>query len=218
MTEPKIPAHHPRVYHETPYWRGDSLAAIRKAKRKKYRYIDQNINLTKGDPNAARRALRPVAVVKHWPKFRKDGFTHLVNEKTGKKTLHKMPEARSISQLPWTTVSRLRRPVGPARYYKARTHMVVCHNNQMILCAEVKGDARFGNVNVMKDLREDAIASGATVYIMTLQNLGQPLARLKAAKQAGFQTALLPRGKRPANWATDWAPYVDAVWGKWRKS
>jgi hypothetical protein len=222
MTELPIPLHHPRVFHQKPYWRGDSLAAIRRAKRKGYRYIDQNINLTKGDADAATRANRPVAVVKHWPLIRKDGFSHRVTG-TGKKgkearARHKLGRNARISDLSWSEVSKLRRARGSAKYRTAKVHMQMCADTHIILCAEVKGDPRFGHLKVMQDLRADATATGATVYVMTLQNLGNPLARLKAAKEAGFQTALLPRGKRPANWARDWAPYVDAVWGKWRKS
>lgn len=217
MREPPIPQKHPRVFHEKPYWRGDSLRAIKRAKRRGYRYIDQNVNLTAGDPDAEARDERPVAVVKHWPEPRKDGFTRIVPERGRRREPHRMPRDQSIARLPWSVVSRLRRRVGSARYYRARTHMVVCADTGIILCAEVKGDRRFGHRQVMRDLRDDAKIAGGVVYVMTLQNLGDPLARLKAAKQEGFQTALLPRGPKPPDWETQWAPYIDAVWGRWVK-
>lgn len=215
----QIPDHHPRVAHYDPYWWHDSHLGILKADRQRYRYIDRDCQFSAGDINAPRRAQRPQPYIKHWRDRRKDGFTHYVPP--GKRVRRRFTGPFDLDRLSPAQLQTLRRGLtGRTRYRTAHADMIDCRNHGLIMCLELK-DERTAHPVLMQDLWADKVSTGCQVIVMTLQDLHPgpdgkgALRRLKAAKQAGFPTALLPRGHKPANWDTEWAPWVDAVWGHW---
>lgn len=218
-----IPDHHPRVAHFDPYWFNDSLLGIAQAERRGYRYIDQDCNLSKGDPDAYEFELRPQATIKHWGNRKKDGFTHIWTGKhysNGGEQRKEFNGPEHLSQIEWDILTMLRRGEGGGTaYLRFDEHLQACVDHHQKMCCEVKGDERFEHPQVAADMYAASLAVGQIPYIMTLSNIGptrlSPPRRLKAFKDAGFETALLPRGARPSDWDAHWAPYVDAVWGHW---
>ena len=200
-----IPSTHPHIAHWMPYFFGDSLEAIAKAKASGFAYIDQDCHITKDG----------VPVIKHWSKVRMDGFTYILDSH-GKRVKHNLGRDIQIGDLDFETLSRLRQASGDYRYRRIIDHMHECKRQGITMCLEVKGDKAFEDPAIMHRIKHAQEAVGASVYVMTLQNIGHPLGRLRAAKQAGFETALLPRNAQPLDWDKNWSPYVDAVWGKWR--
>lgn len=210
------PIPRPRIAHFMPYLLGDSLAAIRRARRLGYRYIDQNIQATRDG----------FAVVVHWGNMRRAGYTWRWTgnyDAQGREVRVKVVRVIDIADEDWDTIQRLRtRKYGGQRPRLALAHMREAARVGVTLCLEAKGSRQFVGTNhpVWKRLETWAAETGAHVIIMSLQNMGSErrvLHVLTAAHAHGFAVALLPRGPKPRDWATRWAPLDVAVWGHWRR-
>lgn len=220
-----IPAHHPRIAHflgrgPFRYLVGDSLTAIKRAKRLRFKWIDQNAQCTRDG----------LVYVLHWPKVWKNGYRWYFTGRRDRRgreirvPLSSIPAFKSrnvkIEDLLGLEVGRLReKRRGGRRPYQARTHMALCEAVGINLALEVKNSDGFLELRTWQRLAEDAGMTRARVAIMTLQNQGgnaRALRRLTLAHTVGFPVALLPRGKRPANWSSDWQPLGIKVWGRWR--
>lgn len=212
----KLPSVYRRIAHFAPYRFNNSFGGIRRAKRLRYKQIDQDINLTAD----------LVLVVGHWPKFYKDGFKFKVVAKgapgarkvRGKNEWiapHKYPKNMTYSQLTWHHVSQLR-TAGGRRVSTITDHMRWCVQHQMRMMAEVKGDRRFALPIVAERMGAAHQRTGCQVIVMTLQNLGDPHARLCNFKAHGFSTVLLTRGR--GGIPKSWAPCITWVRGtiRWR--
>lgn len=228
------PRRRPRIAHFMPYLFGDSLAAIRRARRLRFRYIDQNLNLSSDG----------VPVVVHWPLVRKNRLLYevvpasRVVRKRGRRgryagriayrrrgewvARHRHGYDVRVGDLTAAQLYRLRtRHAGRGRAPRpAHQHMREAQRVGIVLCLEAKGDRRFNVPAPWAKLAAWAVHTNARVVVMTLQNLGgnaNARARLAQAAHAGFPVAILPRGPRPVDWSTRWAPLGVAVWGRWRK-
>lgn len=208
----KMPPSMRRIFHVpkgTAYTTGNSSAGMRWALRHFYRWIDWDANITSDN----------VVVIIHWPKFCKDGFLYKVVPKRVPGAFrvrdewlvkHGYGRETTVSDLTWTQVSELRTATG--RFIRtARQMFRLAARHHLNVALEVKGDRRFERTALMRGLHRSAELEGAEVIVMTLQNLGNPELRLKAAKEAGFTTVLLARGRVPRAWE----PFIDYVRGKW---
>lgn len=173
------------------------------AKRQGYRQIDHDANITRDG----------VVVICHWPTFAKDGFRYIVTA-DGKYRRHAYPRNAQIRDLNWAEVRKLRTKDG----YRIRDARTMFRNAARIgleVALEVKGDSRFEDQALMRDLHKTATEEGCVVRVMTLSNIGtHPNLRLKAAREAGFETVLLARGPVP----TGWEPAISFVRGKWKRA
>lgn len=210
----KNPSHLRRIAHFAPYRFNNSPGGIRRAKRLRYKNIDQDINLTKD--------LVPVVI--HWPLFYKDKFKYITvdghrkgaRKRKGKwQVKHNHGKDKHISQLPWSEVSRLRTFTGQ-RIYTVQQHMTMISHNKMRMMAEIKGDHRFADPKVAEYFLRAQKSTGCEVYIMTLQNLGNPHARLCNFHKHGFKTILLARGRKGV--PRSWESCITYVRGKWRRA
>ncbi len=200
-----MPEHHPHTMHFDPYHFNDSLPGLAAGKRKGYVYADQDANCTRDGE----------IVIKHWGLPRKDGFKWVVKAGRVRRDLHPL---RPINRRTWAGVKRLRRrPDGKGtRYRRAIAHARWCHNHGMIMCLEAKGSPGFNNVETWQRLATQCDAAGVPrPYVMTLQNIRGWRRRLRAAHAAGFECAILPRGRKPSDW-----PWFEGmgikVWGSWK--
>lgn len=208
-----IPARHPRIAHFMPYIFGDSLAALRKAKRLGFRYVDQN-----GLCDA-----QGIVWIFHWPKYRKQyrWISTGRHTKRGREIRVRVPKSwpAKVQDLQTSQVERLRSARFRGRKpWKARTHFAEAARLGLVLCLEVKGSPGFQNLATWRSLAIARDAFDAKVVVMTLQNQGGNAAarrRLELAAQHGFPVALLPRGKRPADWL-EWQQLGVKQWGRWR--
>lgn len=190
-----------------PYHVGDSLASVARAAREKRRGIDVNMHSTAD----------LVAVAKHWnePNHPGDDFTHLwTGPEWGEGQLVPDPHpSRPVSQRPWQEVKRLTDKSGKQRINKIADHMAEGVKRGVLVMPEAKGGALMERPEFWERLGAEADAVGHPRVMMTLPDIGSPVKRLRAAKGAGFSTAVLPRGKRPSDFAERWEPVTDALWG-----
>ena len=203
----KFPRNHPDLAHYLPYHVGDSLEAVARAAKDGHRGIDVNMQPTRD----------LVAVAKHWgqPSHAGDGFTHLWSGPgwgNGKIVPDPAPSL-PISGRAWADVQRLTDATGHRRISTIRDHMAEGVRLGVLVMPEAKSDPLMHRPEFWDRLGADCDAVGHPRVMMTLSNIGSPVKRLTAAKGAGFHTAVLPRGKRPADYLTRWAPVLDAEWG-----
>lgn len=200
MAVRRLPRALRRIFHKAkgqPYRFTNSYRGLKRARRHGYRRIDWDATVTKDG----------VVVINHWPKFAKDRF---------KDPSHAWPKSTKIAQLTYAEVKRLKAP-GGYRIRSAGQRFWQAKRAGIDVMLEVKGQREFEDPELMARVWRANVAAGEPVEaVMTLQNLGNPLARLKAAKAAGFKTVLLARGPKPANWDENWAPHVDYVRGNFR--
>lgn len=213
----KIPARHPRIAHFMPYLVGDSLRGLKRAKRLRFRYVDQN----------AHSDAQGLTWVLHWRKYRKQyrwiwTGRFVGKGRTRREQRRRVPKSwpQDFAQLTSAQVRLLRsRKIGGVRPYRARTHFALAHELGLKLCLEVKRSPHYLREPAWDNLAADRAATGAAVIIMTLQSQGgddEALTRLTWARRKAFPVALLPRGERPADWFTAWQPLGIQVWGRWR--
>ncbi len=217
-----LPNRHPRIAHFLPYIFGDSLRALKRAKRLGFKYIDLNLNLTKD--------LFPV--VGHWARFWFDGYRYVMVKRGGSKPkahpkarwvngewIVKSPYKKSMSlhSLTWKQVQLLRTRKG-RKYYLARVYMIHAHALGITCCFELKGTWGWGSP-VFQMMASWAIDADASVVLMMLQSMGtnaKVFEILNGARTAGFAAALLPRRKKPHDWESKWVPAGIKQWGRWR--
>lgn len=212
----KMPRSHPRVAHFMPYLRGDSMRAIWLAVRHGYRFIDQNVQK---DAEGQRWVL-------HWGRFRKQWKWQWTGEYVGTGRLRREKRVRVryhqqfLRQLSTVQVSRLRsRRIGGSRPRLLRDHMAECARRRIVLCAEFKYTPTREE---WAEIAADAIATGVTMVVMRLSNVSGGIVGafhcLSWAAEVGFCGALLPRGRKPADWETEWVPLGIQKWGRWRRT
>lgn len=208
-----MPDRHPHIAHFDPYLFGDSLRAIRLAKRLGYRYIDQNGQVDRDGETW----------VVHWWRFRKEWnwmWTGEYNRLGIEKRVRVGYKSATIGGLSSRKVERLR----SARFGGRRPRRLVAHMQRaadvgIILCWEVKNARAFCDKTIAQRVRAQAIRTGVVMVVMTLQNLPDNAAafcRLKNFAEEGFAVALLPRGPKPADWDGRWADIGCKQWGRWR--
>jgi hypothetical protein len=212
------PQHHPRVAHFMPYLRGDSLAAIWLAIKLGFKYIDQN-----GQCDAD-----GTVWITHWGRFRKQYMWMWTGQYKGRGKLRREVRVKvtfkgqKIEQLHTHEVDKLRSArFGGQRPRTARRHMEVCAAANITLCFEAKDSVGFLTPAVWARLRQDAIATGAVVIVMTLTSLYRPghpedpyTRAALAVTTGGFPAAMLPRTHRPADLQRLHNLGIE-VWGRW---
>lgn len=198
-----------------PYWYGDSLWAIDKAKAKGYLYLDQNGQVTKDG----------VVMVAHWNKPWKDGYRYYWTGKKNRKGQEIRRPWRNknarMDLMTYKQYSRLRMTLYPGKSLKSRKkpttfsqHVKYAKARGRILTFEMKGSHLFNEPRVARAMWRVVVNYDATVYMMTLQNIPFWTTRLKNVHEVGFETALLARGKQPRKWPLE---YVDVVWGVFKR-
>lgn len=206
-----IPAHHPRTLHLLPYWYNNSYAGLLYGRLKGYKYADQDMQC---DAEGQFWGC-------HWALPKQDGYIWLwTGKKIGKqeeRVKDPYPD-KPISKRTTGEVARLRRYYkgnGKGwRYTLAWKHAIRCQRTGMIMCGEAKGGSGFEKVvNWQRFSNQLKGAKVRPFYVMTLQDIGDWHARLEAAQKAGFETALLPRGKHKPT--QEQLKVADAVWGHW---
>lgn len=193
--------------HYMPYHVGDSIKSVARAAKEKEWGIDVNMHSTSD----------LVAVAKHWgsPSHPGDDFTHIwTGSGWGKGSLVKDPHPnKTIAERPWSEVQRLTDKTGKQKIDKIADFFAEGVKHGVRIMPEAKGPALMDKPEFWERLGAEADAAGHPRVMMTLSDIGSPTRRLKAAKGAGFQTVVLPRGKKPPGYETNWKPYTDRVWG-----
>jgi glycerophosphoryl diester phosphodiesterase len=172
-----------------PYHLEDSRRGVLTAIRNRFRWIDLDCQVTKDG----------IPIITHWGRpMERDGF---------RDPLGKIDPHRSVEELTWEQVSRLRTRDG-YRIWRADD---LC--NLAIKCGlrvelELKTDAiTERHLQVLRA----ALTKPKRVQVKTLSNLPKhPGMRLARAKRAGFKTIILARGPMPKAWQ----PSCDYVRGR----
>lgn len=211
----EMPIHHPKTLHRKPYWLNNSLASMIWGKMMGYKFADQDMQCD----------AEGVFWGCHWGVPSQDGYTYLWTGKydsKGHEVRIKDPNPKmKIAQRTTENVSRLRKYKSgrlPAWCYtKAVTHAIRCEQYGMTMCGEAKGSPGF---DVPENWRkfEDSLHRAGVVnfFVMTLSDIGSPVKRGAAVhKGSKLKIALLPRGRKPADWDTRWRPNFDRLWGSW---
>lgn len=213
MTARKMPRSRSRIFHVpkgVAYMVENSPSGIRLASRLGFRWIDLDAVVSRDG----------VVVIAHWPKIRKDKFV------LPGWFVHKYGKNPRISDCDWADLARLHTVKlgfrGRVRKKTRRYHTVgymmrlAGQTKRLGVALEVKGDRRFEDpvTFVQVDAQRRRVGLPAERFmVMTLQNIGNPYARLRAAKVAGiFPTVLLVRGPIPRDRANDF----DYVRGRMR--
>lgn len=200
------------VPHGTWYAIENSRVGIATAVLLGFLWIDLDSHVTKDG----------VIVIGHWNLILKDHFL-LPDWFIAKYGKHPR-----VSQVLWEDLQTLRTGMkgyrGRRRRFRyisaARAMQLINARKRLGLALEVKADHAFHDKATFDRLERDRNSIGlpkSRMAVMTLQNIGQPLLRLKAAKAAGFTTILLAHGRKPANFEAEWAPYIDYVRGSWSR-
>lgn len=214
MPARKMPRSRSRIFHvpkRVAYMVENSPRGIRMASRLGFRWIDLDANITRDG----------FVVIAHWPKIRKDRFV------LPAWFIRKYGRNPRIADCDWGDLQLLhtvkfgfrgRRQV--ARYhtfpYMAK---LVGNTRRLGIALEVKGDKRFEDPKTFIRIDQYRHANNlpaSRFMVMTLQNIGNPWARLRAAKAVGsvrgWPTVLLARGPIPRERAGDF----DYVRGRMR--
>lgn len=214
MSEPIIPARHPRTCHLSPYWWNNSYAGILRGFVLRYKYFDQDNQCDKDG----------IFWGGHWAVPEQDGFTWVwTGKRNAVKKEIRVPDpnpGRVIRNRPTAEMEMLRRSKwGGGRYRKSWLHAQWISKRGGIMCFEAKGSPGFEDDANWARFRAQLTkhCPKATVYIMTLQDIPGWRKRCRAARRGGkFQTALLPRSAKPTDWSSLFGDEVTALWGSWR--
>lgn len=189
----------------------DSFRGIALAASLGKKHIDLDVNFT----------VDLIPIIGHWDDPAKD---HFIIPKWMKV---KYNNRVRISNCKWADLQKLRtKPLkfnGRThiyRYRSVREAAVLCKEKGIHPAWEIKGRPNSEIVDVYRRMLSDmhyAKLDLDNVYWMTLQNIGDPLARLKAMTEAGVSKnrVLLARGSRGI--PVSWEPYIDYVRGNWVK-
>lgn len=202
---------HPRIAHLMPYLRGDSLRAIWFAVHVlRARFIDQNAQVD----------AYGVWWIMHWATVRKNGYRwywtgHL--DTKGREVRKRVPKHWQVHHLSTRRVRRLRtRKHGGRAPHQVGDHMRRWADLNVTGCLEGKGTTTHAPQSSYDQLAFLAELYGCRMVYMTLQSIPGWRKRLTKAAAAGLPCALLPRGRKPADWSTFEALGVQ-VWGRWRR-
>jgi hypothetical protein len=187
---------------------GDSLAASARAAKEGWWGIDKNMLCTADS----------VPIINHSTVLSTHlggAFTHRWTGKAwgeGNKVLDPK-RALSVGGREWSDIALVTDVTGTRRILTLESHVADGVRRNLVQMPEAKSQAVMGRAPVWAAAGEMMDRHGHPRVMMTLSEYGSPLARCKAAKAHGFQTVILPRGKKPANFETTWKPYVDRLWG-----
>lgn len=206
LTEPNSRYH---GGHGLDQWQGDCGRAIRRAalRPRRRRLIDLNVQPT-ADGEAMLHSRTP----------RVNGYRY-IQEAGGRRPMTREELDRPSEEWLSKDVVRWRRTARAGLSYESRVRPLLfaeacrrCARWRVRLCAEWKSPKLANPVRANR-MRRLATLAGAVVYAMTLVTMPGWREKLRAAKQAGFPTALLAHGApRPAD-LTEQRPFIDTIWG-----
>lgn len=207
-----VPEHHPRIAHFMPYLKGDSIKAIALAFFAHFLFIDQNVQ---DDREGGLWVL-------HWGRWKKQWrwiWTGEYDARGREIRVRCRYKRDKIHQLSPEQVSRLRsKRRGGFRPRTLREHMLRCAFWGITLCAEFKFTVTVAQA---EQVATDAIETGCKIVAMRLSNVAGGIRgaylTLSRLANAGVAGALLPRGRKPADWETAWVPLGIKCWGRWRR-
>lgn len=143
------------VPHGTPYHKENSIRGIRKAKALGYDAIDLDLQMTKDG----------VIVCTHWGQpMLHDGFRDPL--------LPFADRRRQVRHMRWARVRRLRVARGKYRIQRLEVLLAECARLGITAVLEPKGDPRFRTTATWMRIRVMQRASGATVNVYALPELG----------------------------------------------
>lgn len=187
-----------KFYHPLPYYIGNSLRGLRQGHKKGYKRHDIDGLMSKDY----------VWVAAHWDLPLWHGFFD---------PLKRTAPSRRIRSMSWEHLKRLR----PKRNRDIRINMMweILKEAKALGTAiefDVKHDDRLNEVEPWRELKDMVDYFDVEFLVKTTSNLPRAHRRLRAAKEAGFTTAVLPRGKRVLRRSV-WWPVADYVRGpvKW---
>lgn len=202
--------------HVKPYWLGDSPAAVRKCARRilKRRWIDLNVQRCFDD-----------VIVCHWSTAAQNGYRYIQVSRFKRRKMTHEELHRPLSQWTAKQVVKWRRTPRAGRSYSSRVRpytyremLIVCKRWRVKPCWELKSRSFADNgiaARMMSIMREVNWQG----YVMTLVNMKNWQGKLKAFKEEGWPTALLPHGKKktPAikTALKTYGKYIDSYWGAW---
>lgn len=197
-----IPSHRPKqtparwrkFAHLSPYYRNNSLRGIHEAKKLGYSAIDLDWNVTKdGEP-----------VCTHWDRPLKHGFID---------PQKRIPSSRKVSEMTLAEVMRLRSKKGSYRIKPVDPIFKHAAKYGLRVEFEAKTGIGFYHVSTFAKVKKAADKHGVHVQVKTLSTLRGAPRRLRAAKEAGLTTIILPRGSRRLKKKDYWG-VADYVRGK----
>ena len=210
-----MPRSHPRLAHYGRYDRtaadvafGDSLEATERAAQDGYKGIDKNL-LSTSDL---------VPIVNHSPvlsSFLGGKFTHRWSgPEWGEGALILDPNRdKGTGSRTWADVALVTDVEGKRRIRTLEEHVADGVAKGVIQYPESKSQDLQERPEFWANVRDVMERHGHPLVMMALSDYGHPVRRFAAAKANGFHTAVLPRGNRPVQYLTTWAPVLDAVWG-----
>lgn len=150
------------IRHGQPYHRENSLRGIARAARAGYKRIDLDLQMTKDG----------TVVCTHWPRpLLRDGF---------RDPQHKISRFAKVSSLTWAEVQRLHTRDG----YHIRSLdicLAACASHGIDAVLEPKGDPRFRDANVWRNIRAMAQRHKVHVTGYTLRRNAGAIPYMRAA-------------------------------------
>lgn len=161
----------PHMKHEE-----NSLRGIEKAARRRDDEIDIDLQMTKDG----------VIVGCHWPRpMVRDGFHD---------PKHCLRRTRTVRSMTWEQVKRLRTRKGNYHISRIESLLKKCAEEGVIARLEPKGDKRFEDVEVWREVKAEAKKHGAKVRGYSLRNSGgrgAGVRRVAAMKKAGIPSKVI---------------------------
>lgn len=188
--------------HGLPYHLNNSLAFTRRSAGEGWRYGDKDGQSTRDR----------VPLNAHWHLAKMDGFTH-VHTVNGIVS-DPRPDVL-LANRDWAEVQLLTDATGTLKYVTMYDQVALGVQVDQVIMLEAKAAALYEDPAFWEEYGAFCDSVGHPRTMMTLTNIGHPVRRLRPAHAHNFYTAALPRGPKPADWDTWWAPHVDAVWGNW---
>lgn len=176
--------------HFLPYHRGNDLVALDLCEQAGLKRIDIDVLMSKNR----------VLMATHWDLPLQHGF---------RDPLHLTRKNRRVSSMSYRHLSRLR-----AGKYRMRTLAAIlteAGRRGITVELDIKHDPRF-NLADMRRLERLADRCGCAVVVKTTTDLPGAAARLRAARDAGLTTIVLPRGDLRLSKRV-WWPAADYVRG-----
>lgn len=202
--------------HLSPYWLGDSPAAIQKAgkrgKRGRSPYIDLNL-----------QTCLDGVVGLHWGAPRRGDWCYI---EVGNGKRRKLTDAeldRHLRHWRKADVVRLRQTKRRGLSYRSRVRPLTyvellqsCKRYGAVPCFELKAD-EFGQLSLAAQVVTQARALRVEAWFMTLATMPRWRAKAKAFHAAGSPIALLAHNSTRPHDLDDYYPaIVGRIWGAWK--